>query len=145
MDLRLGRNWKLLQLVGLIALAVVTVVVSVLALTQYRTPTQQATPAPQPATPSESEPVPSAEPTPTPTPEPTEAPLTPLQQVGRTLAAPGASVMVIGDGTGNEDDEWVSVWARDHLAVNRGVAYHLWDRYGLRWVEPVALGSGAAS
>ena len=31
MDLRLGRNWKLLQLVGLIALAVVTVVVSVLA------------------------------------------------------------------------------------------------------------------
>ena len=145
MDLRLGRNWKLLQLVGLIALAVVTVVVSVLALTQYRTPTQQATPAPQPATPSESEPVPSAEPTPTPTLEPTEVPLTPLQQVGRTLAAPGASVMVIGDGTGNEDDEWVSVWARDHLAVNRGVAYHLWDRYGLRWVEPVALGSGAAS
>ena len=145
MDLRLGRNWKPLQLVGLIALAVVTVVVSVLALTQYRTPTQQATPAPQPATPSESEPVPSAEPTPTPTPEPTEVPLTPLQQVGRTLAAPGASVMVIGDGTGNEDDEWVSVWARDHLAVNRGVAYHLWDRYGLRWVEPVALGSGAAS
>ena len=122
MDLRLGRNWKLLQLVGLIAIAVVTVVVSVLALTQYRTPTQQATPAPQPATPSESEPVPSAEPTPTPTPEPTEVPLTPLQQVGRTLAAPGASVMVIGDGTGNEDDEWVSVWARDHLAVNRGVA-----------------------
>ena len=60
MDLRLGRNWKPLQLVGLIALAVVTVVVSVLALTQYRTPTQQATPAPQPATPSESEPVPSA-------------------------------------------------------------------------------------
>ena len=145
MDLRLGRNWKRLQLVGLIVLAVVTVVVSVLALVQYRTP-RQGTAVSQPSAPSGSDwASPDAEPSSTPDAEPTEVPLTPLQQVGRTLAEPGSSVMVIGDGTGNEDDEWVSVWARDHLAVNRGVAYHLWDRYGLRWVEPVALGSGAAS
>ena len=145
MDLRLGRNWKRLQLVGLIVLAVVTVVVSVLALVQYRTP-RQGTAVSQPSAPSGSDwASPDAEPSSTPDAEPTEVPLTPLQQVGRTLADPGASVMVIGDGTGNEDDEWVSVWARDHLAVDRGVAYHPWDRYGLRWIEPVALGPGAAS
>ncbi|MGB3954074.1 MAG: SGNH/GDSL hydrolase family protein [Brooklawnia sp.] len=137
MEFRWPKDFRRLQLVGLVVLGVVTLIVSVLALTRYRAPVPQAaTPAPhtQDAT---SWP---AEPEPTPEPEP----LTPLQEVGLRLGEPGASVMVVGDGTGNEDDEWVAVWARDYLAIDRGVNYRLWDRYGLRWSEPVAMGQGPA-
>ncbi len=131
---------KRLQLVGLVALAVVTLIVSVLALTRYGDPVQQATPAPRTEDPS-SWPAEPSEEEPQATPEPIQ--LSPLQEIGSRLAEPGAAVMVIGDGTGNEDDEWVAVWARDYLGLGRGVAYHLWDRYGLRWAEPVAMGEGA--
>ena len=31
--------------------------------------------------------------------------------------------------TGNEDAESVALWASEQLGANRGVAYHLWDRY----------------
>ena len=101
-----------LQLVGLVVLAVVTLIVSVLALTRYREPVPQAaTPAPQT---QDAASWPADEPAEESEPAPEPEPLTPLQEVGVRLAEPGASVMVIGDGTGNEDDEWVAVWARDY-------------------------------
>ena len=148
MKLRWPEDTRRLQLAGLIVLTVVTLVVVAATALKYQAPAQRAMPArTTSASPTQTPTVePPASPTPSPEAEPaTQAPLSPLQQVGTSIATPGSSVMVIGDGTGNEDDEWVAVWAREHLAAERGVAYHLWDRYGVRWLEPVTMGAQPAT
>lgn len=100
-----------------------------MALLQYRTPAVPAirsTATPSPA-------VPSATPTPS---------LTGLAQATAILTSPeGASVLVIGDGSGNDDDEWVSVWARDHLAAGAKVSYRAWDRANREYAAAVRIGS----
>jgi len=126
-----------LPIVGLIVLAVITAIVSIVALLQYRPGKQTAIPptasAPQTSqtdeTPTPSEPA---------TPQPTTA--TALDHFA-TAFAQGHSVLVFGDGTGNEDDEWVSIWARDHVAHARATEYVLWDRDMAVWGAPVALSS----
>ena len=50
-------------------------------------------------------------------------------------------MLVFGDGTGIEDDEWVSIWARDHIAHARATEYVLWDRDAAVWGAPLALSS----
>jgi hypothetical protein len=53
----------------------------------------------------------------------------------------GASILVIGDGSGNQNDEWVSVWARDHLAEDATVSYSAWDRDAGEYADAVEHGS----
>lgn len=98
---------------------------------QYRPPATAL-----PATPT----APSAAPTP-PSATPT-ATLTGLPLAAAILASPeGASVLVVGDGSGDEDDEWVSVWARDHLATDAAVSYRAWDRANRQYGAAVKHGS----
>jgi hypothetical protein len=52
-------------------------------------------------------------------------------------------VLVIGDGSGDETNEWVSVWARDHLATSATVSYRAWDRVGGRYAIAVRYGASA--
>ena len=86
---------------GLIVLAVITAIVSIVALLQYRPGTQTAIPPASSATQTPQQ----TDETPTPsepaTPEPT--PATALDHFA-TAFAQGHSVLVFGDGTGNEDD-----------------------------------------
>ena len=113
---------------GLVVLGLITAVAVVLALLQHRVPTVAATPPPAPV------PV-----TPTPTPA---APREGLAGVADVINSPeGASILVIGDGTGDEDDEWVAVWARDHLATNATVSYRAWDRANNQYGAAVRTGS----
>lgn len=114
--------------VGLAVLAVVAAVVAAMALLQYRQPasTTPATPAPAPSQTSA-----------TPTPA-----LTGLALAAATLGSPeGASVLVVGDGSGNDDDEWVAVWARDHLGAGATVSYRAWDRANRQYAPAVRTGS----
>ena len=49
--------------------------------------------------------------------------------------------MVIGDGSGNQNDEWVSLWARDHIARQATVSYRAWNRTVGEYRDPVQHGS----
>lgn len=139
--------------IAISALALVTVVVVIMAMLQYRAPAAEARPAP---TPSQVSPVASASvstggasPTQSPTPRSEEAtaPTPTPAPTGLTLAASilkaptGASVLVIGDGSGDEPDEWVAVWARDHLATTATVSYNAWDRVANQYAPTVGYGT----
>jgi GDSL-like Lipase/Acylhydrolase family len=133
--------------VGISALALVAAVVVIMAMLQYRGPTTKATPVSGPT--SASVPVrststllsTSATPTPAKVSTPTASP-TGLALANSLLSAPsGASVLVIGDGTGDATDEWVAVWARDHLATNARVSYSAWDRVSSRYATAVRYGT----
>ncbi|WIY83007.1 SGNH/GDSL hydrolase family protein [Propionimicrobium sp. PCR01-08-3] len=136
-----------LSLTGLVVLAVVTAVVAVLALLQYRGSAQSATPvtssapastesepADTPVSPQETEASETAEPTAAETVSPE------LAQFAAALTG-GDSVMVFGDGTGNDDGEWVSLWAQDYLAKSRATDYVVWDRDAAVWGAPMQMSS----
>lgn len=137
--------------IGLGALVLVTGLVSFLAIRQHQAPVQVAVPAETPTMSNAQSP--STDPTPPPTPtttpsttsaSPSTAPSTPASPLGDAtvaLAEPGASVLVLGDGSGNENDEWVRLWA-DELSESRSVTYNLWDRAAAAYEPPVELGSG---
>lgn len=127
---RLPRDRR--PLIGLGVLAVVTVIVASMALTQYRTPTAPVATA----TPTSS----ATEASPTPT--PAQA-LNSLAHIAALLQAPGSSVLVLGDGSGNEADEWVSVWAQDHLAADRTVSYAVWEPGAAAFASPTAFGTAS--
>lgn len=138
------RRW---EVIGLVALALVTVILVVWSLPQTRNPNVPSTPAPVPlATITESEisepPSPSSS-TPKPSPTPT---LTGLSGVATLLNGDDpVSVLVMGDGSGNETDEWVYLWARDHLPADRQVTYRAWNPDVSRWGKAVTTGKGAAT
>jgi hypothetical protein len=70
------------------------------------------------------------------------APPTGLALAQSILTAPGgASVLVIGDGSGDETNEWVAVWARDHLATTAKVSYSAWDRINNQYATAVTYGT----
>lgn len=50
-------------------------------------------------------------------------------------------MLMLGDGSGDEDDEWVAVWARDHLAVSATVSYRAWDKANRQYSAAVRHGS----
>ncbi|MBK9696320.1 MAG: SGNH/GDSL hydrolase family protein [Propionibacteriaceae bacterium] len=50
--------------------------------------------------------------------------------------------MVFGDGSGNDSDEWVSVWAKDHLAKNRIASYRTWNRSTSEFSKAKRFGQG---
>ena len=87
-------------------------------------------------------PSPSATPTPAETSTTPTAPPTGLALANSILTAPsGASVLVYGDGTGDATDEWVAVWARDHLATTATVSYSAWDRASGRYATAIQYGT----
>lgn len=149
---------KALASVGLLALSVVTLVTSALALLQHReAPAAEpaASPAPAPASPSDSPTGPGlATAATTPTAPPASPTSTasvaspvpePLAAFSAALAGDGASVLVLGDGSGNDADEWVSVWAEQHLSSDRMVSYVSWNREAQAFDEPKQFGvSGPA-
>jgi hypothetical protein len=143
---RLSKN--LWSHVGVSALALVAAVVVIMAMLQYRGPTTKATPVS--GTTSASVPVRSTStlPSTSATPAPGQASTTPtasptgLALANSLLSAPsGASVLVIGDGSGDETNEWVAVWARDHLATSATVSYSTWDRVSSQYATAVRYGT----
>lgn len=65
----------------------------------------------------------------------------PLNPLAAAIRPEGASLLVLGDGSGNEADEWVHVWAADHLGTDRSVNYVLWDRGAQTFTEAEKLSS----
>jgi hypothetical protein len=101
------------------------------------------------ATSSASAPVPSpstdlstsATPSPATASTPTAAP-TGLALANSILSAPdGASALVFGDGSGDATDEWVALWAREHLATNATVSYSAWDRVSSKYAAALRYGT----
>ena len=122
-----------LSYLGIGGLALLTAGVSIAALTQDGTPPTSATPSPAVVTPSTDTAVASPSPS---------APREGLAGVADLINSPdGASILVIGDGSGDEDDEWVSVWAREHLAKDAVVSYRAWDRANNQYGPVVRSGS----
>ncbi len=138
-----------MSVVGLISLALVTVVVAAFALLQHRstatvtavpaaTPTAERTVTESPSpTPSAASLSPSNEPSVSPTATETEA-SEPADEDTLALAtealdADGSSVLVFGDGSGNDEGEWVHAWASDHLAGSRAVEYVSWEKSDAAW------------
>ena len=142
---RLSKN--LWSSVGVSALALVAVVVVIMAMLQYRVPTTKATPVS--GTTSESAVrSPSTLPSTSATPTPGQASTTPtasptgLALANSILSAPGgASALVIGDGSGDATNEWVAVWARDHLATNATVSYSAWGWVSSQYATAVRYGT----
>ena len=138
-----------MQVIGLALLALLTGVLVAAALDRARPlPVVDAAPLPGPAvtitpaadpveSPSPTPASPAETPSPTPTPEPSpEVEPLPSGLAGlRTLIERDAagSVLVFGDGSGDERDEWVYRWTMQHLAAERPVSYRSWDRDGEEW------------
>ena len=121
-----------------------------------------ATPGPVPTfgwsglEPGSGTPTPSRKPTPTETPTPTLTPTaTPTSASPAPDPATGmdavrelfdrkktVSVLVLGDGSGDENDEWVAVWASTYLAKSGAVRYLVWDRATGAYGNDVTYGSG---
>ena len=128
-------------MLGLAVLAVATFLLVFLAFQKQRTPPSQAAPAPVVTR--------TSSPSPSPSPSATLASASPsatardgLAGIADIIDSPdGASVLVIGDGSGNQSDEWVSVWARDHLAEDATVSYRVWDRNTGKYADAVEHGS----
>lgn len=53
------------------------------------------------------------------------------------------TVSVLGDSTGNDDTEWVALWARHLGEQGSTVTVHNWDTIAGAYREPVVFGSGA--
>ena len=105
-------------MLGLAVLAVATFLLVFLVFQEHRTPPSQAasTPVMTPPTPSASASSASA--------TPSATARAGLAGIADIIDSPdGASILVIGDGSGNQNDEWVSIWARDHLAEDATVSY----------------------
>ena len=124
-------------MLGLAVLAVATFLLVFLVFQEHRTPPSQAASTPvvtQPATPSASASSASA--------SPSATARAGLAGIADIIDSPeGASILVIGDGSGNQSDEWVSVWARDHLAEDATVSYSAWDREAGEYADAVEAGS----
>ena len=128
-------------MLGLAVLAVVTVLLVFLAFQKQRTPPSQA--ASTPVVTQSSTPSPSLSPSASPaSPSPSATVRDGLAGIADIIDSPaGASVVVIGDGSGNQRDEWVSVWARDHLAEDATVSYRVWDRAAGEYADSIEHGS----
>jgi len=129
--------------VGLVVLVVVTAILVTLAVLKTWTPPAQAAPrqatSQNPGPPSPATLTTAAPPTQT----PATTPRAGLAGIGDILNAPaGASVLVIGDDSGDAADEWVATWAREHLSQQATVSYHPWNRTAGTYADAVAFGSG---
>lgn len=128
-------------LVGLAALAVVTAILVMLAALKTWAPPDEALPGPVRGA--------STAPASTlskPAPATADASRQDLNGVADIITSPrGGSILVVGDGSGDEMDEWVSVWARDHLAGQATVSYNAWTRISGRYADPVTFGSASRS
>jgi hypothetical protein len=122
-----GYRQPLWLVIGVVVLAVVAVVLTVMALTS--------TPTVVPTSQSASKPLPEPDPE-------TDLDPVPLRPV-RALFDSGEdlTVSVLGDGTSDEDDEWVALWAQD-LADTRTVTLHTWDTATSSYAPPVTYGDG---
>ncbi|AQP48855.1 hypothetical protein BW730_16510 [Tessaracoccus aquimaris] len=145
-----------LATVGLAALATATVAVSWLALSQFRgvaAPADSPAPsvAPTSTTPSPTaipvDPIPS--PSRKPSPQPTASAPAPqpgsLAAFAAAFAADGAAVTIFGDGSGNEESEWVHRWATEHLAKRHAVSYAAWNAKTSTFPDPAPLSNEGAS
>jgi hypothetical protein len=127
-----GYRQPLWLVIGVVVLAVVAVVLTVVALTS--------TPTAETSSHSRLKPVPQPEPE-----AETDLPPAPLRPV-RALFQSGEplTVSVLGDGTSDEDDEWVALWVQD-LADTRTVTLHMWDERVSDFADPVTYGDGGQS
>lgn len=128
-----------IQIIGLALLAVVTVFLTAAAITQFRgSESVTADPVPTPAPPTLDATTPTPTPTtatPAPSDPPTSAPVRKgLAGLADLLAGDdGGSVMVLGDGSGDATDEWVRIWAVDHVGKQGKVSYRSWNSGSSKW------------
>ena len=131
-----------IQIIGLALLTLLTGVLVLVALTGRRpAPVTSAAPAPRPSLSSSSaDPTLQATPSPSPTTAATPAspPAAALPEGLSGLRAlverdAAGSVLVFGDGSGDEPDEWVRRWALDYLAGDRPLTYRAWNRDTEKW------------
>lgn len=127
-----------LQIIGLGVLAVVTAILVVFSLPQVRNPSVRAVPSASAiATTTPSATTPAATPSPTPKALPEG-----LAGAATLLAGDDdVSILVLGDGSGDEADEWVSIWAKRHVARTHQVSYQAWDAEAEDYGQPVQSGS----
>ena len=141
------RGDKRLQIIGLGVLALVTAILVILSLPQVRNPQVRAEPARAPSNTAPTSDATSAPATPTATKDAPPSPTKPKGLPGAaTLLASGedASILVMGDGSGNETDEWVRLWTENYLAKDHQVRYHIWDPQNKRYDSMGGSGSGRA-
>jgi lysophospholipase L1-like esterase len=68
--------------------------------------------------------------------------VTPLADINALVTGLGPlTVSVLGDSTGNDDGEWVRLWAQ-HLAADATVTVHTWKEGAAKW-PAVTYGTGA--
>jgi len=128
-------------MLGLAVLTAATFILVFLAFQKQRTPPSEAAPASVVTQTSRPSPSPSPSVSPA-SPSPSATAPDGLAGIADIIDSPdGASVLVIGDGSGNQSDEWVSVWARDHLAKDATVSYRAWDRAAAAYADAVEHGS----
>ena len=129
-------------MLGLAVLAVATFLLVFLAFQKQRTPPSPAA-APTPVVTQTSSPSPSTSPSGSlASASPSVTARDGLGGIADIIDSPdGASVLVIGDGSGDQNDEWVSVWARDHLSEGATVSYRVWDRDAAEYADAVEHGS----
>lgn len=48
---------------------------------------------------------------------------------------------MFGDGSGNDDDEWVAVWGRDYVSTTAAVNYRVWEPTNRRYSAAQKLGA----
>jgi len=116
------------RIVGIIAFALVTAFLAGYVLMQYRTPVQAVAVASGSAAsgiPTETAVTPSAA-----TPSPSR-----IASIATAINAPDSSILVLGDGSGNDGDEWVSLWARNYLASTRAVTYRALNATGSEFAQ----------
>ena len=124
-------------MLGLAVLAVATFLLVFLVFQEHRTPPGQAASTPVVTPP----PIPSASAS-SASAAPSVTARAGLAGIADIIDSPdGASILVIGDGSGNQNDEWVSIWARDHLAEDATVSYSAWDRDAREYADAVQVGS----
>lgn len=137
------------QVIGLGVLALLTIVLSLVALGQARAGRPvAATPATPLPTPTSGPATATRTPSPTPTPDGTATPTAsgtpsaasepPLPEGLAGLKAllkrdAGGSVLVFGDGSGDEPDEWVRRWAVGQVGDSAPVTYRSWNRDTEKW------------
>lgn len=139
---------KRMQIIGLGVLALVTAILVIWSLPQIRNPQPSglpahATPAATSAT-SETSVSPVAQNSTKATPSKGAAPKGLAGLAAMLRGKQPVSILVLGDGSGNESDEWVSLWATEHLAASHKVNYKAWDPNRSAWESNGSTGTGAA-
>lgn len=124
------------KVITVIALALATTAVVAMAWLKL----QPQAGAPATATPAPTASAASTAPTASPTPTAIGTDLASI--AGLLQAKDGATVLVLGDASGDGADEWASIWASNYLAKSSQVKYAAWDAAAKKATTGKTFGTG---